>query len=189
MHIVSTSTTNGCRINEAHTQTTDKSTSSDTARPQQYGGVATHKTIAMHHTTASVRSCDASLFKSGIEVYKQSLRSGLCLRVPVSSTKSRRKILLLHLILSLFFTSIKITLFHQTHSTPQKEPRHQYHSLIHPTEVASTHPQYETIAQGDLFTACTFLLQTSQPKASDFQGKKVQIMKRWACAIVSYIGV
>ena len=32
---------------------------------------------------------------------------------------------------------------------------------------------YETIAQGHLFTACTLLFRTSQPKDSDFRGKKV----------------
>ena len=47
---------------------------------------------------------------------------------------------------------------------------------------------YETIAQGHLFTACTFLLRTSQPKDSDFRGKKVRVMKRWSCAMVS-IGI
>jgi len=46
----------------------------------------------------------------------------------------------------------------------------------------------ETIAQGHLFTACTFLLRTSQPKDPDFRGKKVRVMKRWACAKVS-IGI
>ena len=30
----------------------------------------------------------------------------------------------------------------------------------------------ETITQGHLFTACTLLIQTSQPKDSDFRGKK-----------------
>ena len=44
----------------------------------------------------------------------------------------------------------------------------------------------ETIAQGHLFIACTLLLRTSQPKAPDFRGKKVRVMKRWACAMVSY---
>ena len=33
------------------------------------------------------------------------------------------------------------------------------------------HSYEETIAQGHLFTACTFLLRTSQPKDSDFRGK------------------
>ena len=36
----------------------------------------------------------------------------------------------------------------------------------------------EPIAQGHIFTACTFLLRTSQPKASDFRGKRVRVMKR-----------
>ena len=36
---------------------------------------------------------------------------------------------------------------------------------------------YETIAQGHLFTAYTFFLCTSQPKDSDFRGKKVRVMK------------
>ena len=30
------------------------------------------------------------------------------------------------------------------------------------------------------------LLRTSQSKDSDFQGKKVRVMKRWACVMVSY---
>ena len=47
----------------------------------------------------------------------------------------------------------------------------------------------ETIAQGHLFTACTLLIQTSQPKDSDFRGKKVQAMKKWACAMAPYIGI
>jgi len=48
---------------------------------------------------------------------------------------------------------------------------------------------YETIAQVHLFTACTFLLRTSQPKDSDFRGKKIRVMKRWSCAMVPYIGI
>jgi len=28
---------------------------------------------------------------------------------------------------------------------------------------------------------------TSQPKDPDFRGKKVKAMKRWACAMVSYM--
>ena len=44
----------------------------------------------------------------------------------------------------------------------------------------------ETIAQGHLFIAYTFLLRTSQPKDSDFRGMEVRVIKRWACAIVSY---
>ena len=36
----------------------------------------------------------------------------------------------------------------------------------------------ETIAQAHLFTACTFLHRTSQPKDPDFQGKKVEAVKR-----------
>ena len=43
----------------------------------------------------------------------------------------------------------------------------------------------ETIAQGHLFTACTFLLQTSQPKDLDLRGKKARVMKRSACTMVS----
>ena len=31
---------------------------------------------------------------------------------------------------------------------------------------------YETIAQGHLFTACIFLLRSSQPKASDLRGEE-----------------
>ena len=47
----------------------------------------------------------------------------------------------------------------------------------------------ETIAQGYFFTACTLLLQTSQPKDFDFRGKKVQAVKKWACAMAPYIGI
>ena len=36
----------------------------------------------------------------------------------------------------------------------------------------------EPTAQGHLFTAYTLLLRSSQPKASDFRGKKVQVLKR-----------
>jgi len=48
---------------------------------------------------------------------------------------------------------------------------------------------YETIAQGHLFTAYTFFLCTSQPKDSDFRGKKVRVMKGWSYAMVLYIGI
>ena len=46
----------------------------------------------------------------------------------------------------------------------------------------------ETITQGHLFTACTSLLRTSQPKDFDFRREKVRVMKRWSCAMVS-IGI
>ena len=42
----------------------------------------------------------------------------------------------------------------------------------------SLSPFNETIAQAHLFTACTFLHRTSQPKDPDFQGKKVEVVKR-----------
>ena len=44
----------------------------------------------------------------------------------------------------------------------------------------------ETMAQGYLFTACTLLLRPSQPKASDFRGKKVRVMKRSSWVMFSY---
>ena len=50
-------------------------------------------------------------------------------------------------------------------------------------------PLLETIARGHLFTACTFLLRTSQPKASDLRGKNVRVMKKWSCAMAPYIGI
>lgn len=37
---------------------------------------------------------------------------------------------------------------------------------------------YKIVAQSHLFTACTFLHRTSQPKDPDFQGKKVEAVKR-----------
>ena len=46
---------------------------------------------------------------------------------------------------------------------------------------------YETIAQGHLVTVCAFLVRTSQPEDSDFQGKKVRVTKRWSCAMVPYM--
>ena len=47
----------------------------------------------------------------------------------------------------------------------------------------------ETIVQGHLFTAYTFLLRSSQPKASDYRGRKVRAMKKWACVMAPYIGI
>ena len=55
--------------------------------------------------------------------------------------------------------------------------------------IFTSRPHEETIAQGQLFTACTLLRQTSQPKDSDFRGKKVQAMKKWACAMAPYIDI
>ena len=149
-----------------------------------------------------MRSCDASLFKSGIEDYKQCLRSGHCLRVPVSSAKSCRRAQSRYLISLFSFAPVKVRLFPQNTSAPQKRatpspPPHTPHrsskhtSPLSPQGVPASptaspiHP--ETIAQGHLFTAYTFLLRTSQPKASDFRGKKVRVMKRSPCAMVSYI--
>ena len=42
------------------------------------------------------------------------------------------------------------------------------------SSTGSHHPPIETIAQDHLFTACTFLLRTSQPKASDFRGRRYE---------------
>jgi len=33
---------------------------------------------------------------------------------------------------------------------------------------------FETITQGHFFTACTFRLRTSQPKGSDFRGRRYE---------------
>ena len=44
--------------------------------------------------------------------------------------------------------------------------------------ISCSPPFNETIAQAHLFTACTFLHRTSQPKDPDFQGKKVEVVER-----------